>query len=180
MNAVISKIIDSTIEKLTLILKVVGMGNNDSKTPFSALPFGVDSRPINGLKAVYMETENDTEPILIGYINKNCKADKGEVRFYSLDSDGNEKNYIHLIKDGNIEIGGDADNMVRYSKLQDGYNELRDDLNAFIVKYNAHIHITTATVGATPVPGVISPTATTETPSTASIADAKIDEIKTS
>ena len=180
MNAIISKIIDSTIEKLILVLKVVRMGNNDSLTPFSALPSGIDSRPINGIKAVYMETGNDAEPVLIGYINQNCKAKKGEVRFYSLNSDGDEENYIYLLNGGFIEIGGDADNMVRFSKLEDGYNKLKDDLNAFITKYNAHIHVTTATIGLGPAVGIISPTTSTETPSSASIADAKIDEIKTS
>ena len=86
--------------------------------------------------------------------------------------------YIQIESDF-IEIGGDTDFMVRFSELETAYNQLKDDHDALVSTFNAHIHITTATVGATPIPGVIAPTTTMEVPSTGDISGAKIDEIKT-
>jgi len=176
----LSKILSTSIEKGRLISKVKRLGSNDSLTAFNIQPPGIDARSIKGMKAVYMETANDSEAVIVGYINENPKAGEGETRFYSVDSDGVEKNYIHILSDGTIEIGGNADNMVRYSKLEDAFNELKADFNDLVSKYNSHIHITTATVGATAVPGVISPTVSVDVPSIANILPAKIDEVKTS
>ena len=177
MSALISQILSSTIEKSRLILKILRSGSKDSLTPFSASPFGIDARPIKGMKAVYMETANDDEPVLVGYINENSKAGIGEVRFYSLDSDGNEKNFIHIKNDGKIDIGGSGDNMVRFSKLEDGYNELKTDFNNLVTKWNAFAG---AYLPGGPTVQGLPPSASTASSSSATIADAKIDEIKTS
>ncbi len=177
MSVMISKVLDSFIEKAKLILKVVRLGNNDSLKSFSVLPFGIDSRPIEGTKAVYMETGNDGEPILIGYINVNSIADKGEIRLYSVDSNGNEQNFIYILKNGEIHVGGSADNMVRYSKLEDGFEQLKSDLNDHIQNWNL---FAAAYVPGGPTPVGSPPTASTSTPSNADIADTKIVEIKTS
>lgn len=89
---------------------------------------------------------------------------------------------IYFRNDGHITFkigdqeGGDF--AVRFNELKAGYDELKQDLNDLISLYNAHIHITTATVGPTPVPGIIAPTVSTGTPSTASIDDSKIPEIE--
>ena len=81
--------------------------------------------------------------------------------------------------DSTMEIGGSSDNMVRYSELQSAYNQLKSDFDNLVNSYNTHIHVTTATVGATAVPGVLLPTTATETPSSGDISGAKIEEIKT-
>lgn len=177
MSALISKILSSSIKKSRLMLKILRSGSKDSLTPFNASPFGVDARPIKGMKAVYMETANDDEPVLIGYINENSQAGIGEVRFYSLDSDGNEQNFIHIKNDGEIDIGGLADNMVRYSKLEDGFNELKTDFNNLVTKWNAFANFY---VPGGPTTQGLPISASAASASSASIADAKIDEIKTS
>jgi len=175
-----TKLLSTLINAKRLITKVLGLGANDSLTAFNIQPPGLDARPIKGMRAVFMDTGNDSEPVIVGYINENSKAAEGEMRLYSVDSNGLEKNYIWIFNDGNIQIGGSADNMVRFSKLQVAFDELKADFNDLVSKYNSHIHITTATVGATAVPGIISPTTSVDTPSTADITAAKIDEIKTS
>ena len=66
--------------------------------------------------------------------------------------------------------------MVRFSELETGFNELKDDFNNFIsTVYNTHIHPGVLSGGAS-----TSPTPSTGSSSSADISAAKIDEIKTS
>lgn len=105
---------------------------------------------------------------------------------FEMDDNNKEVKITHasgqsviLNDDQTIDILGNADNAVRFSELKSAYDELRDDLNSLISSHNVHIHLTTATVGATAVPGVISPTGSAVAPSTGDISAAKINEIKT-
>jgi len=148
-------------------LKVFQFG---AKTADVAAPFGDDSAPLENMSAIFADTSNIGEPVIIGYLNKNQIATEGEKRIFSLDPDtGNISFAVHLRTDGTCEIGGDTDFMVRYSALETAFNELKD-------KFNTHIHTTTGTVGPTAVPGVITPPTTQ---SNADISGAKIEEIKT-
>ena len=112
---------------------------------------------------------------LMELFNGKYRIDK----FSFIDDKGDEKTYIYLKDDSTMEIGGSSDNMVRYSELQSAYNQLKSDFDNLVNSYNTHIHVTTATVGATAVPGVLLPTTATETPSSGDISGAKIEEIKT-
>lgn len=47
--------------------------------------------------------------------------------------------------------------LIKIEDLTAKINELVDSVNSFVSTYNAHIHVTTATVAATPTPGVIAP-----------------------
>lgn len=161
-----SKFKEAVIESARRILKVEQFG---LKTAAEAMPFGEDSQPVKDMVAIFGETSNNAEPVIIGYINKNQVAGPGEKRIFSLDSDGNLATFIWLKSDGTIEIGGDAKNMVRYQELEQGFNQLRTDLNNFITTYNLHTHA--ANGGAPP--------AAQGTPSTADISASKIDEVKT-
>ena len=175
MNIV--KILESSIKDLRLITKILRFGKSDSHTAFVSQPAGIDSRPIKGQRAVFAETANDQEPVLIGYINENAKADEGEIRLYSIDSDGNEKNYFYILKDGTIEVGGDSDFMVRYSALSTAFDELKTDFNSHITNWNT---FSTAYVPGGPSVQGLPPTASGSTPSAADISGAKIEEVKTS
>lgn len=106
----------------------------------------------------------------------DATLEPGESKVYSSDG-GTVKAFIILRKDGTIELNGTGDFAVRFNELQTGFDKLKDDVNSQISTFDAHIHDTTATVGTGP-PGVISPTTTTGTPSTADISAAKIDTIK--
>ncbi len=156
------------------LIKFLRMGLFDVQETKVAAPYGVDSNPIEDMVAVYAETSEKGNPVIIGYLNKNQIADIGEYRTFSTDEDGVEQFYMHLKNDGIAEIGGDTDFMVRYSELESAFNELRDDYNAFLIKYNAHVH-----PGVVVGPGSTLITPSVESPSTADISGAKIDEIKT-
>lgn len=73
-----------------------------------------------------------------------------------------------VFKIGSVE-GGDF--MARFNELKVGFDELKQDYNDHITAYNAHIH-------PDPVSGTTGTPTVTGTPSTASIDDAKIDEIE--
>lgn len=159
-------------------IKFLGSGKSDVQEKNQIAPFGIDSNPIKDMIAIYMPTSEIGREVVVGYINKNQIADIGEIRIHSTDADGNDSISLHLKNDGTAEFGGDSDFMVRYSALETAFNELKADFNSLVTKYNSHIH---PFVGlAAGVPGFTTPTTTTETPSTADITGAKIDEIKTS
>jgi hypothetical protein len=176
----LTKVISTRYDSLNRrIVKFLRFGRSDVQECQQAAPFGIDSNPVKDMIAVYSPTAEDGKNVIIGYLNPNQLAEVGETRLFSTDSDGNLQFYVHLKNDGTSEIGGDTDNMVRYSELESAFNQLRDDLNDLISAYNSHIHTTTATIGASTTPGVIAPTTSTGTPSTADVSGAKIDEIKT-
>ena len=162
------------------LIKFLRFGRSDIQEKNQVLPYGFDSNPIKDLTALYISTEEIGNDIIVGYINTNQIANEGESRMFSTDSDGNLQIDIHIKNDGTIEFGDNSDNLVRFSELETAFNELRSDFNALVTAYTSHIHITTATVGATAVPGIISPTLATGTISTANMSGSKIVELKTS
>ena len=177
LTTVISTDVD---DKKRRKVKVRRFGNDDVQNQLAVSPSGIDAAPVEDMVALYSPTSSQEDPVIIGYITREQKAKAGEIRIFSTDADGVEQIAFHFLNDGTVEMGGDADNLVRYRELKSAYDQLRDDLNNLIAQYNAHIHITTATVGPTAVPGVISPTTSTGTPSTADMSASKIDELKTS
>ena len=169
-----STIIGSAAELGRRFVKFLGLGRSDIRTARQAAPYGVDSNPIAGMVAIYAPTATKGSTVVLGYLNVDAVAAVGEYRTYSTDADGVIKFFIHQKNDGTCEIGGDADNMVRYSKMADAFNELNNKFNAHVSSYNAHTH-----PGVTPGPGITAPSATPAQPSTANIALARIAEIKT-
>jgi len=51
--------------------------------------------------------------------------------------------------------GGNNGGLINIEGLVDRMNEIETKLNGFVDDFNSHIHITTATVGATPTPGIL-------------------------
>ena len=179
MNKIV-KVISTIITGGATMIKFLGSGKNDVQEKNQISPFGVDSNPIKDLIAVYSPTSEIGNEVIIGYIQRSQIADPGEIRIFSTNAEGDEQISLYLKKDGTAEFGGSADNMVRYSELKSAFDELKGDFNSLVNAYNSHIHVTTATVGATPVPGVIATPTTLGSASSADISPAKIDEIKTS
>lgn len=159
-----SKIKGFFIEKGFRILKALQHG---AKTADECSPFGLDSNPINDSVAIFCQTETSSEPVIIGYIQKNRIAEPGEMRLYSVDEQGNQKNYIWLKKDGNIEVGGNADNLVRYSKLDLGLQNEATLINTELGKIAAVLNSL--------APGSYIPT-----PVIINISQSKCDKVKTS
>lgn len=155
----IVKIVSTSVDVLKRrVVKILRMGKSDIQTSFDVAPYGVDSNPIKDMIAVHAETGEKGKTVIVGYINKNAIADVGELRLFSTDSLGVEKKYIWLKNDNTIEIGGNSDNMVRFSALEAAFNQLKSE-------FNAHVHASNGTP----------PTV----PSTADVSGAKINEIKT-
>ena len=174
------KILSTAVDKLGRLLpKFERLGKDDIQTSLQATPFGIDSNPVKDMVAIYGATSEKGKTVIIGYINKNSVAEVGGNRLFSTDSGGAEKSVIYLRANGDIELNGDDDNLVRFKKLSDGFDTLKSDLNSLVTAYNSHTHITTATVGPTPTPGIIAPTPSTGTPSTAEISGAKCATLKT-
>jgi len=154
-------------------------GNSDVRTAPQVLPFGIDSKPIKESMALYAETDNKSKAVTLGVITKSDKTNPGELRLSATDENGVEKTYVFLTNDGDIEVGGNDDNLVRYSVLKQEFDKFKSDFNLFVTtKYNLHVH---------PVPGITSgPSATTSSVTTtvgsssnADISDSKIQKVKT-
>ena len=175
----ISKVISTQKDNLSrFLIKILSLGNDDVQEIKQSAPYGDDSNPIKDTIAVYSETNDSGESVVVGYINKNQITSPGEKRIFSTDSDGNVKIALYLKNNGTAEFGGNAKHMVRYEELETAFNQLKSDFNNHVTTYNSHTHITTATVLTGP-PGIIAPTTSTGTPSSADITGAKITEIKT-
>jgi hypothetical protein len=92
--------------------------------------------------------------------------DIGEIMLYSQDG-GLIKAFIKFLKDGILEINGNADSAVAFNDLKLGFDALRTDMNTFITTiYNLHKH------GTSPLPSEIG------AESSASIADAEVTTVK--
>lgn len=80
--------------------------------------------------------------------------------------EGGQTIHIQPGAGGEIRLGSASEtSYVALAELVDArISALQSALDAFVTVFNSHIHITTATVGAGPTPGVISPTATPATP----------------
>ncbi len=156
------------------IVKALRFGKDDTRTAKEAAPYGTDSNPIKGMYAVYAQTSNKKDRVIVGYLNKNQLAEIGEHRTYSTDEDGALKFWVWLKNDGTLELGGNENHLARFEELKTGFDQLVDDHNALLQEFKVHTH-PGVTVGA----GVTGVPVSTSTPSTASIDDSKIDEIKT-
>lgn len=97
-------------------------------------------------------------------IEPNPDIAKGEREIYGSENGIRTSNAIFR-KNGDVELNGNDDFAVRFSKLKNAFDQLKDD-------YNEHTH-TGVTAGK-------DPTAITTIPSTADISDAKIENIKVS
>lgn len=132
----LSKFKSAIIQAGKRILKVDQYG---AKTAEECAPFGDDSNPVKNLTAVYASTGENSEPVIIGYINDKQLAKIGEKRLYSLDSTNNLAAYLWLTNSGDLELNGDADFAVRHSALNTSLQNEVNLLNAELTKVQASI-----------------------------------------
>jgi hypothetical protein len=162
----ISKVISTIIKNRSNIVKVLRLGGSDVQTGYNIQPFGIDGNIPAGYRAIFAYTGNRGDKIIIGIINTKALAQVGELRLHSEKSDGSEAIAIYLKNDGTCEMGGASDNLVRYSKLEEAFNELKGKFNTFAESYSPGGPSTQG------LPASIEP-------SNADISGAKINEIKT-
>jgi hypothetical protein len=140
--------------------------------------YGLTSNPPADSEAIALEVGGARDNLIVVAVDNSASRQQnlnsGETAFYS---EHGQK--IHHHDDGTTSFNDGADFMVRFTKLEEGFNQLRTDLNSLVTSYNAHIHpIAGAVQAAPPVPVTSAVTVSQSTFSTASIAQAKIDEIK--
>lgn len=159
----LAKIKSSLLEKAKRILKVEQFG---AKTAIESGPFGEDSSPLKDMIAIYTNTSESGEQVILGYINKNQLASPGEKRIYSLRPDGTLSFAIHLKNDGTVEVGGNTDNMVKFIPLDAALKNQDTAINTELAKIATAI----TSVGGTYVPGTVS----------TDISLSKLENVKTS
>ena len=134
-----------------LVAKVLGYGNTPL-TADQASPFGIDSNPVQNMVAVYAETENVGDPVIIGYLIQNALTNPGETRLFSLNPvTGALSTYAWLRADGTMSLGGETNNLVRFAPLQSGINAKDELIQGELIKIAAAI----AALGGAYEPGTI-------------------------
>lgn len=137
MKATLSKYKSSIIESGKRIITSLQWG---AKTTKEVMPFGIDSVPLENQSALFLETSNVSEPVIIGYINTKQEALQGETRIYSVDpSNGDVKSFIWLKTDGTIEFNGDTYTSVRYEPLNTSLQNTKTLINVELTKIQTAI-----------------------------------------
>lgn len=144
----IAKIKGFFMEGKYRILKVFQYG---AKTADECAPFGFDGNPPNEMDAIFLETAAGGEPVIIGYIQTQRLANQGEARLYALNENNNLSTYLWLRKDQTVEIGGNNENLVKFSKLQQELLNLQNKLNSEMTKIASGI----STAGGVYIPDAI-------------------------
>jgi hypothetical protein len=163
-----SNLIDTKGRRILKVMGLVGAATADHSAPF-----GDDSCPVKGMDALYATTGSDELPVVIGYINFNQIAKEGEKRLFSLKKISNldgsvtyvESFYAYFKNDGTFELGGKADNAVRYSPLNTALSNHNTNINTELTK----IQVALTSLGGTYARGTLN----------LDISGAKIEEIKT-
>ena len=127
----LSKLKSVAIEQGQRILKVLQYG---PKTANECGPFGLDSSPLENYTAIYADTANVGESLIIGYIQKTQLANPGESRLFSLDSNGVLKAEIFCKADGTIILNGGVNSSIRYEPLNTELQKLKNDINTELLK----------------------------------------------
>lgn len=144
----LSKLKSVAIEQGQRIFKVLQYG---PKTANEVTPFGLDSSPLENYTAIYSDTANVGESLIIGYIQKNQIAQQGEARLFSLDSNGLLKAEIFCKADGTIILNGGVFNSVRYENLNSELQQLKTDINTELLKIQTAITTLGGTYANTPL-----------------------------
>lgn len=153
-----SKLKSSSIEQGKRILKVFQFG---AKTAKEVSPFGFDGCAPENWTAIYGETSNKGESVVIGYINKNQIAGVGESRMYAIGSSGEVVGYVYARASGVLELNGNEFSGVRFQNLVQAINAQNSLINAELAKIAGAI----ASLGGTYTPAnIITDLAPAESP----------------
>lgn len=156
----IGKLTGSLVREGRRLITAIIYGKDGVRDSYECSPFGIDSNPYKGIKTVYSTTTNSGEQVNIGYINENVRAAVGETYIYSTNTSGALSFTIKIKNDGTCEMGGNADNAVRYTPLNTGLQNELTAINANFATIATALSITLPTV-------------------TLNISASKINEIKT-
>lgn len=161
----LTKVLDTMVKDTMRIVKALRFGRNDVVLAKQIAPFGVDSNPPEGMKAIYANTTLNGEQVIVGYVNKDVLAGVGETRVFSVDGDGAVQAYVWCKASGDINLNGSANNLVRYTQLN---TAVQNDIVMFINTQLGLIASGIATAGGSYSPGTMS----------VDISGAKVDTVK--
>ena len=128
-------------------------------------PSGDDSPALPDDRLALMKIDGAGNWVAVGVLVLSQGAEAGEKILYSRDSAGAIKATVKMLKDGVIELNGNADFAVAFNDLKTEFNELKTVVNS-----HTHVYI----------PGTLTPvpTATALPQSAADIDQAKVAEVK--
>jgi phage baseplate assembly protein V len=141
--------------------------------------FGFTSVPKPEAEAIYLSVGgNRAAGVVVAVSDRQYRPTgmaEGDVCLYT---ESGERVYLNKADDV-VHIGAKsaADWVALAADTKAEISALRDTVDSLITAYNAHIHITTATVGLGPAVGVISPTTSTATPP-AAVGDVAATKVK--
>ena len=174
-NAIFKTAQDVEGKSINIDLESIGGNTDDSEYYQHA---GFHSLPHDDIMAIVLDVNGMNIAVATHDYKLNKTLEKGETLIYSYDADGVVLSSVKMNKTGEFVVNDGVDYAVLFDKLKIEFNELQQKHNDFVTTFNAHIHITTATVGATAVPGVIASTTTIETPSIADIDNVKAEKVR--
>lgn len=149
MDITFAKVKSYTIESGKRIVKLLQHG---AKTAKEVYPFGFDSQAPEDFTALYMETSNRGESVVVGYVNRKQVAAIGESRMYAVGSSGSVVSFGFARANGNFEINGNQYSAVRFENLQTATNAADLLINAELAKIAAAILM----VGGSYIPAPVS------------------------
>lgn len=122
-------------------------------------PAGDDAQPLPGDFVATIDGTGSGAQTAVAYLDPANAgvAAAGEKRIYSRDADGVPIAVVWLRSDGTIEIGLDpTDAASRASRVLEELQAIKSDLEGFKATFDAHVHVTTATVGSSATVGTLS------------------------
>jgi hypothetical protein len=137
MGITLAKVRETFVEKGKLIIKSLTL--KGASTAKQVTPFGIDSNPLENWTAIYADTTNAGEAVILGYINKDYITKQGEIRIYSIGEDKAVKAYVYARKDGVLELNGSAYSGVRFQNLKTATDANDSLINAELTKIAAAI-----------------------------------------
>ena len=127
------------------------LGGGDMVTCVDYMPSGYDAHPVPGDFAVLVPAPESGSYVIVGWVDpwNQGVAKEGEQRMYAR-SGVNVVGALHVTVDGQKPDGILTELIARADRTDAA-------LNALASLYNAHLHDTTATIGAGSTVGVVSP-----------------------
>ena len=168
---------DGDADEKSRILQVEITSAEDLQSVGQVCQSGEDSNPQPGTRVIVVDLGPAYRVAIAADDGIEPSVDEGEKEFYAYDASLAKQSYVKLLVDGSIELNGDTDTAVAFADLKVAFDQLKSDFDALVNLYNAHIHKTTATIGVGG-PGVISPTTSTGSPTTADIDPAEVPTVK--
>lgn len=134
----------SIMDKIRKITAVV-FGKDYVRKSNEIAPYGYDASPVDNMYAAYSSTNTVGVTIILGYMNTQQKAQKGESRIFATDGNGVFKYNVWLTANG--VLIGDSDNPSDYINNLMKWTEFNSIMQSYLTTQNAAISAGVASAG---------------------------------